>query len=266
MQTHFLATKPTKGRPSLKSSYSKEKASPYYWWWAYLKRNADYIKCCENNGKGKLAKLYKDFGDVRDDEFYLWWKGNEAEWEKHSDESKNRWLNQKGQYLFAEMRPPVKVTKLNNASEWQDEWKDEEVIVLAVNLSIGKRNLQKMFSNVLDKEHKGKKGRAALATIESTAKYPLHRNYTTHNLETMLMVYDAWYKNSQLPKAEQVPLWKIGDDLKLVYDAISHKDDLPTDRTAKHNVMASTVSRHLKKAKVIIANTAKGEFPNDTMS
>lgn len=264
MQTHFLATKPTKGRPSLKSSYSEEKASPYYWWWAYLKRNEDYIKCCENNGKGKLAKLYKDFGDVRGDEFYLWWKGDAAVWEKHSDESKNRWVNQRGQYLFAEMRPPVKVTKLNNASEWQDEWKDENIIVVAVNLSIGKRNLQKMFANILEKEHKGKKGKAALATVDSTAKYPLYRNYTTQNLETTMMVYDAWLANSLLKKPHKQPLWKIGDNLRLIRDAISKKDDTPAELTNKHNIMASTVSRYVKNAKNIIANTAKGQFPNSS--
>lgn len=266
MLTHFLATKPTKGRPSLQSSYSEEKASPYYWWWAYLKRNEDYIKCCKNNGKGKLSKLYNDFGDVRGDEFYLWWKGNEAEWEEHNNKTKSRWINQKGQYLFAEMRPPVKVTKLNNPSEWQEEWKNEDVMVVAVNLTIGKRNLQKMFSNILEKEHKGRKGKVALATVESTANYPLHRNYSTQNLETMLMVYDAWLANSVLKKPEQVSLWKIGDDLRLVRDAISHKDDLPGDLTVKHNRMASTVSRYVKNAKVIIANTAKGEFPNSKTS
>ena len=62
-RTHFLAKKPTHARPSFRESYYVHRQSPYYWWWAYLRKNEDYIKCCENNGKGKLSKLYKDFGD-----------------------------------------------------------------------------------------------------------------------------------------------------------------------------------------------------------
>ena len=47
--------------------------SPYYWWWAYLRRSEAYLKCCEQGGKGKLAKIYADFGDVREDNFKKWW-------------------------------------------------------------------------------------------------------------------------------------------------------------------------------------------------
>jgi hypothetical protein len=37
------------------------------------KRNADYIACCDSGGKGKLASLYLDFGDVRGEDFKAWW-------------------------------------------------------------------------------------------------------------------------------------------------------------------------------------------------
>lgn len=49
--------------------------SPYYYWWAFLRLNDDYRECCDNGGKGKLAKLYDDFGDVREDDFMSWWIG-----------------------------------------------------------------------------------------------------------------------------------------------------------------------------------------------
>jgi hypothetical protein len=49
--------------------------SPYYWWWAYLRRNKQYLDCCNKDGKGALAKLYMDFGDVRSDDFRAWWGG-----------------------------------------------------------------------------------------------------------------------------------------------------------------------------------------------
>ena len=41
--------------------------------WAFLKRNKDYLACCQAGGKGSLSKLYADFGDVRGDSFKEWW-------------------------------------------------------------------------------------------------------------------------------------------------------------------------------------------------
>ena len=70
---HFPYKSPrfgTKNKPAPKSAWQN---TVYYWWWAYLKRNADYIACCESAGKGKLASLYADFGDVRGEDFKAWW-------------------------------------------------------------------------------------------------------------------------------------------------------------------------------------------------
>ena len=43
------------------------------------------------------------------------------------------------------------------------------------------------------------------------------------------------------------------------------KGALPKDIADKHNVMTNAVSRYVKQAKAIIANTAKGEFPNSKL-
>ena len=82
----------------------------------------------------------------------------------------------------------------------------------------------------------------------------------------MLKVYDAWLDNSQLNKADRKPLWKLGEDIKLLHSAITIPSDTPYVKTAKQNIMTATVSRHVKNAKAIIANTAKGEFPNSTVA
>lgn len=47
--------------------------SMYYYWWAFLRENEDYVACCTNDGKGPMASLYQDFGDVRGDDFMKWW-------------------------------------------------------------------------------------------------------------------------------------------------------------------------------------------------
>lgn len=251
MRKHFLAIHPLIGTKKNPAPLHLQQRSPYYWWWAYLKRNEEYIKCCEHGGKGRLAKLYADFGDVRSDDFPSWW-GRDY---------------QRGQDLFAEDRPEVKVLKLRSTSDWREDWSEDNVLLVAVNLQIGRRTLQRMFADLLAKEHKGKRGRRALGKAKetSTAKYPLYRNFSRYNLKTMLEVYDAWLLNSRLPKSERDPLWAIGDNLRVVESARSKPRDLPHERTVKHNVMSATVARYVRNAKAIIANTAKGEFPNSTV-
>jgi len=250
MRHHFLAIHPLIGTKYKPSPLSQQQRSPYYWWWAYLKRNQSYIKCCENGGKGKLSKLYKDFSDTRADDFPSWWGRT----------------TQRGQHLFSEQLAEVKVLKLNDVSEWDSDWNEADVMVVAVNMQIGKRKLQQMFSNLLAREHKGQRGRKALAKANSTARYPLYRNFSRYNLQTMLKVYDAWLTNSKLGKDERKPLWKVGEDIKLLHSAITIPSDTPHVKTAKQNIMTATVSRHVKNAKAIIANTAKGEFPNSTVA
>ena len=90
-----------------------------------------------NNGAGKLAKLYKDFGDIRNEDFAEWWGGS----------------SQKGGYLFGETPNDINLRQLNDKSEWSEDW-NENIAVFAVNLSIGRRKLQQYFAAQLETIHK----------------------------------------------------------------------------------------------------------------
>ena len=244
--TAFLAIHPLIGTKHNRKAIQYQQRSPYYWWWAYLRRNEDYLNCCESGGKGKLAKLYKDFGDVRSDDFAAWWGGS----------------TQRGRYLFAEQVSTKLMVEITDLAQW-DEIKDSgNFVLLAFNLDIGKRKIQKKMATFLAQRHTGRRGRPALGSARSTARYPLHRNYSQHNLRAMLETYDAWYANQQLPKSERLTLWEIGESIKLVPTAITRKSDTQAERTNKRNVMTMAVSRYVRQAKRIIANTAKGQFPN----
>lgn len=48
--------------------------SVYYFWWLFLKEHVGYQDCMEAGGSGEYAGLYKDFGDIRNDDFMGWWK------------------------------------------------------------------------------------------------------------------------------------------------------------------------------------------------
>ena len=168
---------------------------------------------------------------------------------------------QRGAYLFAEQHRDLTVKKIDGVGEWDAAW-DDQVLVVAVNMEIGRRKLQSMFAKLLQKEHEGRRGRKAMREVASTARYPLHRNFSVYNLKRMLMVYDAVTANESVPKADRKSLWAIGERMKLVPSAMPQKSDNAYDTRNNHNTMTMTVSRYAKTAKLIISNTANGEFPN----
>ena len=245
MRKRYLAPYPLIGTKHKPSPIHLQQRSPYYWWWAYLRRNDAYLDCCERDGQGEHSHLYEDFGDVRSDDFRSWWGSPQH----------------KGDYLFAEQPLDLSVEKID-AARLADVEKVGNVMLIAVNMDLGRRHLQKKFADLLQKEHQGKRGRKALRDVASTARYPLHRNYTTHSLKVALMVYDAVAANEKLPKAERKPLWAVGESLRLVPNAMPEKDDSTAVRAAKHNTMTMTVSRYNNQARRIIKNTLRGQFPN----
>lgn len=244
MKVRFLADAPNFGTKHKPAKISLQTRSPYYWWWVYLRRNEDYLVCCEKGGKGKLAKLYKDFGDVREDDFKKWWQENGVALfsEKHVSEGGDMVL-----------------TELTNKSQWNDAWTGDRVLVIAMPLTSSKRYLQSRFNALLKKRHTTKRGRQYKTFDQSTAKYPLAKNYTIRNLETTLAVYDEYLKHKgQIPK---VPYWKIGENLTLVTKAMTSRKLTPKENYDRKNTMAASVLRYIRSAEAMIANVALGKFP-----
>jgi len=248
MRRYFSAPTPRFGKQSSRLSIGNQQRSPYYWWWQYLRRNADYIACCERGGKGKLAKLYADFGDVQNDNFHEWWTSSD-----------------RGATLFAEQSLAIPFGELVTTEQWQSSWQADDVLVVAVPLEMSKRFIKSAFSKLLDKRHTSvKRGRPSIATLKekSTALYALERNYTIAALQSTLAVYDLWFENELRKKTDKLTLWQIGAELKLnrsaVLDALSEDKN---DRLSGRNTLGATVHRYVTQAKRIIGNTANGKFP-----
>lgn len=245
MRVKFAAPHPTFGTKNNRKTLGYQQRSPYYWWWTYLRRNEQYLQCCANGGSGKLAELYKDFGDVRSDDFHKWWTED------------NR-----GASLFAEQQLRT-LFELTSTSEWQASWGSDNMLVVAVPLQNGvsKRDIQKAFATLLKRKHTAKKGRSKTKWTSSTAKYAINRNYTIDSLRTALAVYDAYVANSKLPKKQQKTLWQIGADLRLVLTAMPKDNDDTADNLVKRNRMAASVSRYVKQATAIVEAVGLGKFP-----
>lgn len=236
----FFEPYPTFGTKNKRLPPSKQEESPYYWWWAYLRRNKEYLACCEKGGKGKLAKLYADFGDVRSEEFRLWWRIKALE-------------------LFAEQMSAYKFKELENKDELPDKWNKDEFIYLQVPLTYDKKSLKKYFNELLT-ERGRKKGRPSQASRKTTAKYSMNGTYTIGNLRLCLQVYDRYMETRV--GANKLKLWEIGEEMGLLPKrSMPNANDTYEDRYIKRNRLAATVSRYVKQAKTRIANTALGIFP-----
>ena len=244
MKVHFLAPHPLFGRKTAPLPLKEQERSPYYWWWAYLRRSEAYLKCCEKGGKGPLAKLYADFGDVREDDFRKWWTTGDH-----------------GAQLFAEQRQSVKFGQLKDAAEWHPDWTTDRALIIAIPLNMSKRLIKTGVSKLLDSHIQSRRGRKALRDAESSALYPLARNYTAQNLKTALAVYDLWHMGKFNPE-EKLYYWEIG--VKVGLNRLSVKDAKSSDKHARYearNRLNATVLRYVKEAQKIIKGIEQGEFP-----
>lgn len=237
---HFAFTYPTFGTVKRPKADFAWKSNVYYWWWEYLRRNAAYEKCCKQNGKGKLAKLYKDFGDVHSVDFKTWWnEGN------------------RGARLFAE--PPAELVlqeRTYDETMKLEKWNTDEVMVVIVPLTQSKRHLAKRFNTLLKNRHSGERGKRLLE--KSRALYKVTGQFKIDSLRTSLAAYDMRIANPTMP------LWKIaiaaGLSETVQKELKGQKNVADFDQRNSLNVAAV---RAIKRAKAMIEATGTGGFPKN---
>lgn len=206
--------------------------SVYYYWWAFLKRNKDYLACCEAGGTGEFAGLYADFGDVRGDDFKSWWTEGG-----------------RGVRLFAE--PPsanVEVLETGVATPSASEF-----LTLALPKNLPKRYLLRRVRELLAKEENHPGARGKQHARMSKAKYQVKGQPNIAALALTLRVYDFRQTNPDLK------LWEIGDQLpRFMLGNKIAATDTHAEVVNKRNVLSASVARYIKKANEIINNTEIG--------
>lgn len=238
---HFPYKSPTFGTKNIPKSKSAWECSVYYWWWAYLKRNKDYLACCERNGKGRLANLYKDFGDVRGDIFKDWWQFKVDGLER-------------GAYLFSE--PPVdEIVRVMDEGELVPN--KAEMLTVTLPLNFPKKLLEKRFKSLLAENHKGQRGRQLAKIVKpegKSARYLFTGQPNIQGLKQALQVYDYRQEHSDLK------LWELGNLIPRFQLANkTNKNDI--NFTDKSNRMAATVGRYLKRVEDRLERLSLGVFP-----
>ena len=228
----FAYKHPTFGRTDAVRQSEPYKNSVYYLWWEFLRLNDDYKECCSKGGKGKLSKLYEDFGDVFSCDFKAWWT-----------------TDNRGARLFAEQPLPA-----FSIVDPNDIINQDEVIYLKVPLSLPKRYLTSEFKKILNKHHGGKTG--VRTNKNSTAMYPIVGHVDIKSIKLCLKVYNA---TKVSPKPTK---WQIGRDISEISFSYVEITDKPKklDADTKH-ILTSSVSRILNKARKMIKGTSDGKFP-----
>lgn len=210
------------------------KASIYYWWWEFLKRNWQYQSTCSRLGRGKLAKLYRDFGNIFEHDFLTWWRSHQG--------------------LFSEKNALIgsgENTPINGAILYQIDPKrplsqiQEEI-----------KALHLWAHAIMPTEE---------AKLTSTARYPIHTNVSAHTLHKVLTVWDLRCAHSEQSayelgimagfKANILPSPKFGETrTRLAIDFAAH------NKRARMSI-ANQVNRYLRTASQYIENVGQGEFP-----
>ena len=262
------------------------KTSVYYYWWEFLRRSDAYKRCCKSGGKGKLSKLYEDFGDVFEisegkygEEFHTFWNWWTS---KHPVSNESR-----GQTLFAEPKARSLTETVSSATP------SDDTLIIEVPLELRTAFLVNQFRKVLQQHDK----RHRTAQAISRAMYPVHTKPVLQALHIALVVYDAFKANEKAKHKKK--LWQLFDEVKeqLDYFYVSEEvtfkgedgeedetldlvkmekakaqgklsyDDLDLMRDVREIVnrrKANAILRQQRIAKQYIANAEKGIFPKKT--
>jgi hypothetical protein len=211
--------------------------SPYYWWFMFLRLNADYKATCEAGGVGKCADIYKDFGDVHSVNFKQWW----------TDKA----------YLFAEPKKGYRMKVATDITEIAP-FDDVEVLNLVVPLTWTQRSLKKSFSQlVLKLVQKGKRG---VSVEASEAHYRLSGKWNTNALRFAYKVYTL---KNELNKGKKIALADIGIRAGLPYASREKAvEGRVTDETVDIRATLTVLTnRHLKRALTFIESAPSKAFP-----
>jgi hypothetical protein len=125
---------------------------------------------------------------------------------------------------------------------------------------MNKRLIKAGISKLLDQKITTRRGRKALRDTDSSARYPLARNYSSRNLGKALEIYNLWIRGKINPE-EKLKLWEIGVAANLnTLKKATDKD--PYVREVVRSSLNAAVNRYAKEAKKHLLGVEKGIFPS----
>lgn len=212
----------------------KHKRSVYFYWWAFLRENEDYMACCDAGGSGSMQQLYADFGDVRGDSFMDWWRAG-------------------GRLLFCEPPEEPITTYLSPPTDQISQDRVLLSVPVTGDLERTMAEMRKILREAFEYERRRRIREEGAVDAFSRANYPVFKKPVLTALHERLIVHQAKKEN---PNAS---LYEIGKMTGVAQRTAGVEGD------AEHrNVVGASVSRSLKEAKALIYNVGSGRFPDTT--
>jgi len=240
-QYESLANKHIRGSFSrglgLNEEIREAKETPIYWWFLTLQASDEYLLCCRNLGKGKLANLYKDFGDVDKKSFAQWW------------------ANQ-GRKIFSERKRLKKVDVIDERRQLERLSIHEDRLIIEVPLTLRRQTAIRQIGKELKKAYESRED--VDIWQQSTAKRQIIKSKI--RMTTVEMLLNVWQIRNENPTFSN---YEIGQKAKIDLDLLARTTDGDQiDEALERRRMTIAVSRYLAQAKNLIANAEKGIFPS----
>jgi hypothetical protein len=221
----------------LNEEIREAKKTPIYWWFLTLQASDEYVLCCRNQGKGALANLYKDFGDVDKKSFAQWW------------------ANQ-GRKIFAERKKLKKVDVIDERRQLERLSIHEDRLIIEVPLTLRRQTAIRQIGKALKKAYESRD--PVDIWEQSTAKRQVIKSKI--RMTTVEMLLSVWQIRNEHPTLSN---YEIGQKAKIDLDILARTTDGDQlDDALERRRMTIAVSRYLAQAKNLIANAELGIFPS----
>jgi hypothetical protein len=226
-------------------------ASPYRWWWSYLRLSKDYWWVCQQQGEtldDDLRKMWLDFGNVFATSFNAWWR-------------------KQGRNLFAEQVRLPHVRKIDNhLSNLSSNAENHLLVEIPLNLTertISRQVLALIRADPARKVKPVSKAKRPLCKLRGIKMSVL---VDAHNIWCLNYLIDlATLPNSKIGKPfDRMTSQQLGTAMRLVRSCMPKYTDGEDVERKKRNGMKVAVSRMLSRADALIANAEIGIFPSMT--
>lgn len=212
----------------------KWKCSVYYYWWLYLRRNANYQLTCEQGGRGPCAELYRDFGNIYEGDFRSWWQ--------------EHWK------LFAE---PIAVTSSDDVHTVF-----ERSITIRIDLDAKRSRVLDDVRNILAEQQAD----LDQDRIASSATYPVETNPVLSALHQHLAVWDMkglnpWVSDAVLADLSNIRVNHVVNGLTAQQAEMTGRDPVRIISEVKRRKVQA-LQRHLRVAEQHIKYAGLGRFPH----
>lgn len=216
-------------------------ASPFYWWFKFLRLNEHYKKAIAGEATTISPTLMADFGDVSNIDFKTWWSARSN--------------------LFAEPLTEFRMYVPRNVAEIA-AFDNSNVMNLVVPLDWTNVGIKRRFAQIIDKLV-NRTPRGVRTNQASNAQYKLGRKWSPVGLKHAYDVYVARQHAVALGEQRGKPIaWAdIGILAKLPAAGDAKLFDLTGSADYTRRVLTAQCIRHYKLAEQFIAASASNMFP-----